>query len=638
MADTEINQNQQCIKQSKILVVDDEELIRRMCRSVFEAEGFEVIEASSGAEALSVLEKKKIPLMLVDVVMPGMSGLELLKQVKERYRDTDVVIMTGYSTVEYAVESLKVGASDFLTKPFESISILKQSVTKVFEKQALSKLNETLTEDLTRKNDTLAWLFSVTSRIGEIRDHNQLVKYVCQKLMEAVPCSVLGLFVVTEKQEKHLHMISQGKVSDQDRWINEFLARVSRLSGDNSSDSEVEVFVQVLEEKKIAVWGVDEINIKLEKVGSVTGLICLVSPEGYHYNDEEKNLVYSVGAQFEVAYERLRLKFMEERARIGGIIDVLGDGVIVMDERCQPSLANTAALEIFGHKSLDELPDDARLGVIFRRIRDGKQEIRRFNICFLKPKRFNLAVISAPIGLVGEKLAGYVISMSNVTSLKNEGRRRLEFVSVIANKLPSVTNEAIKLLQLGTDVTRPKLENQLRKIRRQCWRLLSFSQMEAGPLRLDRLRIWIPKLLEGVLEQIDYDNLKSLVFDVDVRGEIPELYADEDLLKILFTALLENSMRVSPEGGSVSITISDDLDMIIVKVADEGPGVTSLQADIIFDVSKQLMEFENMNVEEIGVGLPMAKHIVEAHGGKIWLFRDNEQGRSGIGFSLRKWF
>ncbi len=163
MADTEINQNQQCIKQSKILVVDDEELIRRMCRSVFEAEGFEVIEASSGAEALSVLEKKKIPLMLVDVVMPGMSGLELLKQVKERYRDTDVVIMTGYSTVEYAVESLKVGASDFLTKPFESISILKQSVTKVFEKQALSKLNETLTEDLTRKNDTLAWLFSVTS-------------------------------------------------------------------------------------------------------------------------------------------------------------------------------------------------------------------------------------------------------------------------------------------------------------------------------------------------------------------------------------------------------------------------------------------------------------------------------------------
>jgi len=561
-----------------ILIVDDEMLIRRMCRSVFEQEGFEVIEASTGEEALEIIKARPVCLVLADVVMPGISGLELLKKIKSFNPEIEIIIMTGFSTVETAVEALKDGAADFLTKPFDSISILKKSVAKVLEKQALSKLTQDLTENLRKKNETMSWLFSVTSRIGEIRNHNQLIDFVCQTLMEAVPVSGLAICVLNERLHKTCHLVFRGGEAEKDRWHDHLLNRVTGFTPDSNQVDDVEVFIVGIQSEETFAPGGDEMLIELEKIREYTGTVFLLAPQGHVYTGDDKNLVNSICSQFNMACERLRLRYAEERARIGRIIEVLADGVIVMDEKFRPSLANGAALQMFGLKSLDDMQNDPRLGVIFSKIKAGGQKVRHFNVAVLKPERTNLALDSAPVFDSQGKVTGHVVSIANVTDVKNEGRRRLEFVSVISNKLPTVTEEIIQALKEQDGLLSRDVEKPLQEMQRQSRRLWSFSLIEAGPLRLDRIRVKIPVMIQGII------------------------------------------------------------DLLIFTVEDEGPGKTDMDEDIVFDVSRQLVEFENFNVAEIGVGLPMAKRIVEAHGGKIWLLHDEQKKRSGIGFSLRKWF
>ncbi len=106
-------------KRFKILVVDDELIVRDSLKEWLEDEGFSVDMADSGTAALDLLDKNSYHLMLTDIKMPGMDGVEVLKQASENHPDLTIVMMTAYATVETAVEAMKTGATDYLLKPFD---------------------------------------------------------------------------------------------------------------------------------------------------------------------------------------------------------------------------------------------------------------------------------------------------------------------------------------------------------------------------------------------------------------------------------------------------------------------------------------------------------------------------------------
>lgn len=116
-------------KDFRILVVDDELIVRDSIKDWLEDEGFTVDAAESGPDALKLLSKQMYHLMLTDIKMPGMDGVELLQKAKQEFPDLCVVMMTAYATVETAVEAMKIGALDYLLKPFDMDSI----VSKVFQ-------------------------------------------------------------------------------------------------------------------------------------------------------------------------------------------------------------------------------------------------------------------------------------------------------------------------------------------------------------------------------------------------------------------------------------------------------------------------------------------------------------------------
>jgi two-component system response regulator HydG len=128
-----------------ILLVDDHQPFRDSLAKILGAEGFQVFPANDGEEALNILRKEFIYLVLTDLKMPKMDGVELLKVAKTIRPETEVILMTGYGTVDTAVTAMKDGAFDYIQKPFKPREILKL-VRKAMEKQSLVLENRMLQE------------------------------------------------------------------------------------------------------------------------------------------------------------------------------------------------------------------------------------------------------------------------------------------------------------------------------------------------------------------------------------------------------------------------------------------------------------------------------------------------------------
>jgi len=130
-----------------LLVVDDERALLDSLKTLFEREEMHVLCASSGEEALLHLRKRRIDVVLTDLTMPGMSGLDLLKAVRTLGLECDVIVITAFGTIETAVEAMKEGAYDFVTKPVKRAHIVRV-VRKALEKQRLIQENRQLRAEL----------------------------------------------------------------------------------------------------------------------------------------------------------------------------------------------------------------------------------------------------------------------------------------------------------------------------------------------------------------------------------------------------------------------------------------------------------------------------------------------------------
>lgn len=120
----------------KILVIDDETIITISCERALIPEGYAVKSASSGEEGLQLMDKEPFDLILLDIKMPDMDGIEVLKRIKERWTDAKVIMITGYGSVETAVKSLKLGAFNYIEKPFSPDTLL-MAVKEAFKNEKI---------------------------------------------------------------------------------------------------------------------------------------------------------------------------------------------------------------------------------------------------------------------------------------------------------------------------------------------------------------------------------------------------------------------------------------------------------------------------------------------------------------------
>ena len=135
----------------KILIADDDPNLRKVLTIELSGDGYEIQATDSGVRALELIEKDEPDVVILDLNMPGLSGMEVLKRIKNLESSVEVIVLTGHATVSTAVEAMKLGACDYVTKPF-NVESLKAVIEKAYERRALLRENLLLKSQLKRQS------------------------------------------------------------------------------------------------------------------------------------------------------------------------------------------------------------------------------------------------------------------------------------------------------------------------------------------------------------------------------------------------------------------------------------------------------------------------------------------------------
>src|ERR687892_174394 len=125
-----------------VLIVEDHDRLREQLGQLYEQEGFKVTTAACGEEGIGKLSQEKFALVVSDVKMPGIDGFQVARHVREKYSDTDVILITAFGNIKQAVEAMKLGASDYITKPFQPEAIRMVSEKLIEKRRLLDEVRE----------------------------------------------------------------------------------------------------------------------------------------------------------------------------------------------------------------------------------------------------------------------------------------------------------------------------------------------------------------------------------------------------------------------------------------------------------------------------------------------------------------
>lgn len=128
------------MSKKRILQVDDEKTILNYCRIDFENEGYDVTTTESGEEAITILEKNHFDLLLTDLAMPGVDGIDVLREAKKHHPDICAIILTGYGDITSAIDALRQGADDYLLKPCNTDELLLRVARCLKKQEAFRKI------------------------------------------------------------------------------------------------------------------------------------------------------------------------------------------------------------------------------------------------------------------------------------------------------------------------------------------------------------------------------------------------------------------------------------------------------------------------------------------------------------------
>jgi DNA-binding NtrC family response regulator len=154
----------------RVLVIDDEESIRELLTDFLEGKGFEIVSASDGESGLKLLNEDKFDLFLLDLMMPGISGLDVLREAASKKINVPSIVITAHATVQTAVEAIKLGAFEYITKPF-NLEELYLAVTKALDVSVLQEENVRLKRELKRK-------FSYNKIIGKSAPIQKVIQFI----------------------------------------------------------------------------------------------------------------------------------------------------------------------------------------------------------------------------------------------------------------------------------------------------------------------------------------------------------------------------------------------------------------------------------------------------------------------------
>jgi len=641
-------------RSEKILVVDDESNILNLLEKILSAHFRNVDSAENGKKACEKLKKKRYDLVLTDIVMPVVNGIEVLKQAKELYDDIIVLILTGQATLNTAIDSVNLGADEYITKPFEIKNLLK-IIDAHLERQRLVRENIKLHRQTERDRNQLkknvvelSILYNFTRNLTYNFDIAEVYKTILETLSEAVSNDFCSIY---EIRRNTITVKTSTKLSKKIlAWLeNLLLSEAKREYGEHIDEKDIQFDIHETGHLSTPGKSVNSFfNIVLKDKDETFGVLNVSRFAHQEFSEDDKRFLARIAEQSSNNFTQLQKVIESQKDKIQRIIENLPDGVIMHDQRDDSILINPAAVDMIspstrGISRINRNTIESLLNFRFNDIYDKNShdeksfihEIKipqgdnRFiildaHVGFLSPQSFGISRDGMPQGIL--------MVLRDVTKEREVDRLKTEFISNVSHELrtpAAVVKEFTSILRDGiagptTDTQNEYLQimtNNIDRLFRIIDNLLNISRLEAGMLKLHKKQFSLKFVLQNVVRTMNVRYAeKGMTIKEEIQEDLPEIYADPDAITQILLNCLDNARKFSPEGSDVILRAYVRDAELYLCVQDFGRGIPKKGIDKLFMRFYRIedpAQRDEARSEGSGLGLSIVKEFINLHGGTI---------------------
>lgn len=638
---------------ARILVVDDEKGVVRSCVRILEREGYTVFGATNSASVPELLKQETFELLLTDIKMPRLDGLELLRIAKDIDPHLSVVLITGFGTMEDAIRAIRLGAQGFLMKPFEPDEL------RATVEDNLSR--RTLIRDSLRLQ-TLLPLLEINQTLqvsgGEISLVQRILK-IAQREIGAARIAWLTYNLSSPDNAGQGTLVTAALVPSE-----QAVSRLPQQAIDTVLHSRQPIWVLAdgtLTEERAEHSNIIGTVLPLVIKGELVGVLTAETGSGGAtgpFGQISLDLLSVLVGQLAIVIENVNLFQQAEalRAFNEDIIHNMTNGLIAIDSRCKITAFNSAASAMLGYSAAEVLqqPLAVMLGEAKPLVDAFQQTLNthspqahleitvRHKTGYILP----ISLSTAPLG--GSSKDGGVVGvfedLSEIKALEAE-RRRLDRLAALGEMAAVVAHEIrnpVAGIAAGVDYLARNappnsleaegaamIQDEIKRVNR----ILEDILFVARPLQLDLSVQAIPHIIERVIQRCQPQIAASKVkVTTGFNNDLPLLNVDGQRLEQVFTNLIINATQAMPYGGQLNLQSlvepgnGASHPYLIITITDTGPGIET-------DIQQRIFEpFFTTKSKGTGLGLSVARRIIEGHQGTISV--DSRQGQ-GTCFTIK---
>lgn len=625
----------------RILVVDDgPDNIKFIVDYVLKPNGYVPLTASDGAEGLNRALDESPDLILLDMQMPRMTGVEVLEALKAQHKDIPAILMTFHGSEDLAIQVFRLGVKDYVQKPFQVDEMLA-AIDKALYEVRLRRERDELTERLVASNRQLE------ARVKELNILYSMGKSVTAELdLNTLFSRLVDAAVYLTGAEEGWLMLVDGKTNElylcAAKGLEERQARSLRLRVDDSMAGAViksgePIVINSGEHKVKTAYLVRALMAVPIKIG---GRAIGVLNVDYRLSDRTfgsgtLHLLSALADYAAIAIQNARLfnDIRDARGKLEAILTGTTDGILVTDSERRVVLLNEAAAGILGwqaDKIADQLLDDLTLPQELRSLFGQAVDVcadSRVEVPGKDGRTFNAH-------LTAVASVGFVVIMQDVTYFKELESLKNEFVSTVSHDLRSPLTAIrgfVDLLEMVGPLTQQqvaftnKIRNSVADITELITDLLDLSRIERGaefemtPVDLEAI------ILESVDVLRGHTAAKKQQLALSLGSGLSPVLGNRIRLGQVVKNLVGNAIKYTPEQGYIRVSTEEHDGQILVHVQDSGIGISATDQAGLFEKFVRIKRPETEDIPGTGLGLAIARTIVEQHGGRIWV--DSEVNR-----------
>jgi signal transduction histidine kinase/CheY-like chemotaxis protein len=613
----------------KILLADDEAGIRKVLGISLADSGYEVLTAEDGATAFEIFQRTKPQIVLTDIKMPGMDGIELLQKIKQEDPDTEVIMITGHGDMELAIRSLKHEATDFVTKPINDDVLeiaLKRAHERIDMRRQLREYTENL-EQLVRKQSARLVEAERLAAVGQaveglssaIRDmagdfgggihyfnempcfvaiHNRELKIVAtnQLYKERLGDMVgAGSWEIYQGQDDDRNTCPVAKTFDSGRGQRS-KATVRYLDGNHSP---VMVHTAPIQNSRGDLELVLEISVDISEMERLQEELRTTQQKYQQLFDEVPCYITVQAPTFIIAASNRRFK------------EDFGED------------AGSHCYRVYKHRN--EPCEDCPVAKTFE---DGQSHQSEMIVTAKSGEQYNVLINTAPIFNTAGRIEQVMEMSTNITEIRQLEDRLSSLglmVSSISHGIKGILtglDGGLYLLNSGVSKNEPSktqegleiVRQMVDRIRDMVLNILYYAKDRA----LDWKRINVSRFAEDLVAMVQsrFQN-QHIEFEQIISPSLGDFEVDAAVAATALTNIIENAIEACIEDPSekshrIVFGVDQDKENIIFDIRDNGIGMDDEIRDNIFNLF-----YSSKGKKGTGLGLFITKNIIQQHGGMI---------------------